>query len=126
MQKMIAFCGVICTECPVYIAAQKNDDAKRKKVSQEWSLPDEPIKPEDIDCDGCLTIGKKLYKFCATCEVRKCGFKKKVESCAHCNDYPCGILNEHWEKENVIGVKRVGKEWGSIAKANLEKIRRDI
>ena len=63
MQKMIAFCGVICTECPVYIATQKNDDERREKVAQKWSSADEPRKPEDINCDGCLVVGKKLYQF---------------------------------------------------------------
>jgi hypothetical protein len=123
---MIAFCGVVCTKCPVYIASQKNDDERRKKVAQKWSLPEEPIKSQDIDCGGCLVGGKKLYKFCATCEVRICGFRKKVETCAHCDEYPCEILNEHWEKENVIGIKRAGEEWGSKAKETLEEIRQNI
>ncbi|MCK4356498.1 DUF3795 domain-containing protein [Candidatus Bipolaricaulota bacterium] len=25
MEKMIAYCGLICTNCPAYIATQKND-----------------------------------------------------------------------------------------------------
>ena len=32
MDKMIAYCGIVCTECPAFEATQKNDDAKRKKV----------------------------------------------------------------------------------------------
>jgi hypothetical protein len=126
MKKMIAFCGVICTECPVYIATQENDDERRKKVAQQWSAADEPCKPEDINCGGCLAAGRQLYKFCATCGVRVCGFRKKVENCAYCNEYPCEKLNKHWEEENVVGMERVGEEWGNKANANLETIRKKL
>jgi hypothetical protein len=125
MQKMIAFCGVICIECPVYIATQNNDDERRKKVAQEWSSADEPRKPDDINCYGCLVIGKRLYQFCSTCEIRACGIKKKVENCAYCDEYPCEKLNKHWEEENIVELKRAGEEWGSKAKTNLEEIRKN-
>lgn len=122
-QKMIAFCGVICTECPVYIATQKDDNEERKRVAQNWSSDDKPRKPEDINCDGCLVVGKRLYPFCTACEVRACGLEKKVENCAHCDEYPCEKLNKHWEKEDIIGIEKVGEEWGNKAKATLEEIR---
>jgi ethanolamine utilization protein EutP (predicted NTPase) len=125
VKKIMAFCGVNCTKCPVYIATQNKDDEARKQVAHKWSSPDEPLTPEDLDCDGCLVVGKKLYRFCATCEVRMCGFKKNVETCAHCDEYPCEKLNAHWEKENVIGIERTGEEWGNRAKANLEEIRKN-
>jgi len=34
MNKMIAFCGLNCTECPAFIATRKDDDEERKKVSE--------------------------------------------------------------------------------------------
>ncbi|HIE17359.1 MAG TPA: DUF3795 domain-containing protein [Dehalococcoidia bacterium] len=37
MDKMIAYCGIVCTECPAFEATQKNDDAKRKQVAEAWS-----------------------------------------------------------------------------------------
>lgn len=37
MEKMIAFCGLTCTECPAFIATQKDDDKERKKVAKVWS-----------------------------------------------------------------------------------------
>ena len=126
MEKMIAFCGLTCHECPALLATKTNDDGKRAEVAQLWSEQFKAdIKPEHINCDGCLVVGKKLYKYCATCEVRTCGFKKKVENCAYCDEYPCEKLNKHWEEENVIGIERVGEEWGNKAKANLEEIRKN-
>ncbi len=55
MEKMIAFCGIVCTECPAFLATQKDDDNKRKKVAEMWSKQfKSEIKPVDINCDGCL------------------------------------------------------------------------
>jgi len=31
MKEMIACCGLVCTECPAYIATQNGDDKLRKK-----------------------------------------------------------------------------------------------
>ena len=33
---MIAFCGLICTDCPAYLATQADDDSARKKVAEQW------------------------------------------------------------------------------------------
>jgi len=96
MAEMIAVCGLVCTDCPAYLATQ-DDDEKRKEVAQKWSSDEHPIKPEDINCDGCLAVGKRLIKFCDICEVRRCGFERKVETCGHCGDYPCEMINKHFE-----------------------------
>ncbi len=31
MEKMTAFCGIVCTDCEAFIATQENDDAKRRE-----------------------------------------------------------------------------------------------
>ena len=30
--EQIGFCGMVCNECPVFLAIQKNDDEERKKL----------------------------------------------------------------------------------------------
>lgn len=79
MQKMIAICGLVCTECPAYRATQKDDNEEREKIAERWSSKEFPLKPEDINCDGCLAFGKRLMKYCNRCEVRACGFEKKSQ-----------------------------------------------
>ena len=32
MEKMVAFCGITCTDCKAFIATQENDDAKEKML----------------------------------------------------------------------------------------------
>ena len=95
MDKMISYCGIVCTECPAFIATQKNDDAKRKEVAEMWSKQyKSPFKAEDINCDGCKAEGKRLVGYCHICEIRKCGQKQQVVNCAYCDDYGCGKLTQ--------------------------------
>jgi len=137
MDKMIAFCGLTCTECPTFIATRKDDDEERKKVAELWSKErkkiselwskerkkkygelwfkeyDSDIKPEDINCDGCLSEGDRLFNYCKVCEIRKCGKEKGVKNCTYCDDYACEKLNKL--------LKMV-----SEAEAVLEEVRKNL
>lgn len=113
MEKMIGICGITCTDCPAYIATQKNDDDERKKVAELWSTDEYHLKPEDINCYGCFSDKSKVISFAHDCEVRNCGLEKDLKSCAHCGEYPCEKL------EKIIG--KVPE-----AKATLEEMRKSI
>lgn len=114
MDKMTAFCGIICTECPAFLATQKDDDDIRKKTADIWSKQfNAEIKHEDINCDGCLSEGGQIFNYCRICEIRKCGLEKSVENCAYCNDYTCEKLEKF--------INNVPE-----AKATLEKIRKNL
>ncbi|KPJ65710.1 hypothetical protein AMJ44_09620 [candidate division WOR-1 bacterium DG_54_3] len=98
MEKMIAFCGLVCSECPAYIATQKDDDNERRKVAEMWSKGFKvELKPEDINCDGCLVDSENLFSHCKVCEIRKCGKETKVENCAYCDDYACEKLTDFFK-----------------------------
>jgi len=95
MGKMVAFCGLVCTDCGAFIATQKNDDAKRREVAEAWSkIFGGEYKPEDINCDGCLTEDGLLWSYCHVCEIRECGIERGVENCAFCVDYSCERLSK--------------------------------
>jgi hypothetical protein len=95
MDRMIAYCGIVCTECPAFIATQENDDTKRKKVAEMWSKQYKmEVKPEDINCDGCTSGSKRMLGYCSVCEIRKCGQGKGVENCAYCDEYGCEKLTK--------------------------------
>lgn len=111
---MIAFCGLTCTECPAYIATQKDDDNEREKVAKMWSQEfNSDIRLEDINCDGCLQDEGLLFNYCRECPIRKCGKEKGVLNCAYCDDYACEELNKFLE-----GVPD--------AKRTLEEIRKSL
>jgi len=94
MDKMIAHCGLICTECPGFLATQADDDAQRAKVAEMWSQEyGGQVKPEDINCDGCLSETGPHIGHWDTCDTRKCAQEKGVENCAHCDYYACEYLS---------------------------------
>lgn len=92
MEKMIAYCGLICTECPAYIATQENDENKAKETAKLWSKQYKmDVSVDDVWCDGCLNEGKKC-SHCSMCEIRACGIEKGVKNCGWCDDYACEKL----------------------------------
>jgi hypothetical protein len=111
MQEMVAYCGIVCTECPAYKATKSNDDKARAKIAEEWSKEyQHPLKAEDINCDGCLTAGDVHVGYCNVCEIRSCGSGREVLNCAHCVEYPCRKLTDFHSR-------------AGDAKAKLESIR---
>ena len=111
---MIAFCGLNCYECGAFLATKENDDQKRTEVAQEWSkLFKVEIIPEDINCEGCQSDGKRLFNYCKVCEIRRCGKEKKVKNCAYCDDYTCEKLTEFFKM-------------APQAKTNLDEVRKNL
>ena len=95
MEKMIAVCGIKCSECPAFLATQENDDLKRKEVAEQWSKEYQAeFKAEDINCDGCHSVTGRLFSNCKVCEIRKCCQEKDLKNCAYCNEYSCPKLSQ--------------------------------
>jgi hypothetical protein len=93
MDKIIAYCGLVCTDCPAYIATQADDRAALGRVAAQWREEyDAPnITVESVICDGCLT-GDRKCGHCAECDIRACGVARGVVNCGHCADYVCEKL----------------------------------
>lgn len=93
MSKIIARCGLICSNCPTFLATKNdNDDAREKTAAfyaKEYGFN---LKPEDINCDGCLAIGGRLLDFCKNCEIRQCCNNKNLPHCAVCDEQLCEKL----------------------------------
>jgi hypothetical protein len=95
MDKSIAYCGIICSDCPVFVATQNNNDSERQRVAEIFTKQyGTEYKPADINCDGCLSDGQRAFSYCNMCEIRKCGKERHVENCAYCKDYPCEKLSK--------------------------------
>jgi hypothetical protein len=94
MERMIAYCGIVCTDCPGYIATQANDLEELERLAehsrQEYQRPE--ITVAWVTCDGCLARSDRLCAYCAECEIRACGIQRDVENCAFCDDYACEKL----------------------------------
>ena len=95
MEKMIAYCGLVCTACPAYIATQNDDMEALQKVAEQWSKEfNASLTAEGCLCDGCLATTGRQIGHCSECQIRACGIEKGVRNCAHCADYGCEKLEE--------------------------------
>jgi hypothetical protein len=114
MNRIVAVCGLICSDCPAYVATQADDRAALERVAAEWrqayNAPN--ITVESVICDGCLDGGRKCGH-CAECNIRACGVARGVANCAHCPDYGCEKL------EGFFG-------FVPQARATLDEIRRSL
>lgn len=92
--RMVAFCGLLCTECPAYVATQANDEDALARVAKKWGeeyhIPG--VTVDSIRCDGCVSVGGQKCGHCAQCEISSCGLARRVANCGHCTDYPCEKL----------------------------------
>jgi hypothetical protein len=97
-KKYIALCGLDCSTCPAYIATKTKDNDLREKTAREWNERynedgRDPIKPEDINCEGCISNGV-VYLHCKECAVRKCGLSRGLKNCKQCKNYRCEQLKD--------------------------------
>ena len=88
---IVGSCGIVCTECPAYIARRTDDQPLREKTAAEWSKDyGAEIPPEAIDCDGCHADGGVQISHCSQCEIRACSQRTHgIENCGLCDEYPC-------------------------------------
>ena len=111
-ERIIAKCGLICSECPAYQATIENSDDLRKKTAEQWSaMFNSSIDWKTINCLGCQQDDKeKLFSYCMMCGIRSCASEKGLKTCADCSDFGCAKVSEFWKNaEN--------------AKKNLEELR---
>ena len=97
--QIIAYCGIVCSDCSAYIATQLDDPSALEKVVAQWqeeyNLQKVTIK--DVTCDGCLDEQGLKGVHCFNCDIRVCGQARGVVNCAHCPDYVCEKLERFFD-----------------------------
>ena len=120
--EMIAYCGLNCVTCQIYLATRETDPKKQRQMREQIVIAirkylGEGKRVEDItDCDGCKAQGGRLYSNCQKCQIRKCASEKGLENCAYCSEYACDKLSKFFDSE--------GEEAG--AKKRLDAIRKSL
>lgn len=108
--KLIAPCGIDCSECDAYIATQNDDAMLKQKLADNYLKRfNKEVNPDELSCDGCPSTGRHIG-FCAVCEIRSCSINKGFATCAECDNFPC-------EKGSFIWTNN------SKSKATLEALR---
>jgi hypothetical protein len=94
IDQIIAYCGLVCTNCPGYIATQANDFAKLEQLAEQARTEYNVLTAtaESVRCDGCLADQGRKCGYCAECAIRACGVARSVANCAYCPDYACEKL----------------------------------
>ncbi|HUL54106.1 MAG TPA: DUF3795 domain-containing protein [Opitutaceae bacterium] len=93
MTNRMSACGVICTECPAYLAGRAKDPAARARVAAAWhELYGLNFAPEAISCGGCFGSDEDLFFTSRQCAARRCCQGRALASCAACADRPCADL----------------------------------
>ncbi len=117
--ELLAYCGLICTTCPIYLAARVENKEERTRLRKEivqssLELYGLKFRLEDItDCDGCWTDTGRLFSACKDCPIRNCARERGLENCAHCVDYACKNLQKFFRTDPAC-------------KERLDKIRTDL
>jgi hypothetical protein len=107
--EMIAYCGLNCVTCPIYLATREADLEKQRQMREQIAIAikkylGEEKRVEDItDCDGCKAQGGRLFSSCRKCQIRKCASEKGLENCAYCNEYACEKLSKFFDSEDKEG-----------------------
>ena len=89
-RRMVAYCGIVCSECDAFVATQAQDrealEKMAKRTSEEFGIS---MTADDAQCDGCLATTGRQIGYCGQCAIRACGADYLVENCAHCDEYAC-------------------------------------
>lgn len=90
----LAYCGLNCTKCSVYLASIKKDTSEQSRLAKEYSTATCIFSKEDIFCLGCQSKNFSM-KICGGCEIRNCCIEKTCTNCAECNEFPCLMLEKY-------------------------------
>lgn len=105
MAELIAYCGLACHTCPIFLATRQENKVEQRRMRAEISqmLSEQygmNYQPEEInDCDGCCTEVGRLFLGCKDCLIRKCAREKELASCAYCAEYACERLEVFFSSE---------------------------
>lgn len=111
MQKMIAYCGLDCTECDAYIATKNEDEELKRTTAKRWSKEyGSDIRPEDVNCVGCMEVKGAHIIHWDRCDILKCCKERDIENCGQCSEFPCEKINSYFEeglptKERLENIK---------------------
>ncbi|MHC4737634.1 MAG: DUF3795 domain-containing protein [Planctomycetota bacterium] len=98
MDEIIAYCGLTCHTCPIFLATRENNDEKRHKMRVDIARQIKEVygteyEADDIaDCDGCRAKNGRVFS--KDCQIRKCALEKDIESCGNCTEYACEKLEK--------------------------------
>lgn len=107
MTKLMSACGVLCSDCPAYLAQAKGMEHQQHTADAWLRIYGLPELPESISCGGCLSADDEVFYTSVKCKARRCCRSKGFASCAECDVENCADL----EKAQCVwdGVPEIGQ-----------------
>ncbi len=106
MSKMMSACGVICSECPAYLAASRGVEYQRQVVEAWHRIYGLNETAANISCGGCLGPDEEVFHTSRACRARRCCREKGFNNCADCPKVQCEDLERAqsvWDTVPRIG-----------------------
>lgn len=92
MSRIISACGNDCSACPRCMPKKDDELQKTAELWFKLGYRDHVVTNDEIKCFGCKPDNWCRYN------IIKCATDKKLDNCGQCKDYPCGKINEAFEK----------------------------
>jgi hypothetical protein len=89
---MMSACGVLCSECPAYLAQTKGTAHQARTVEAWRRIYGLNETAEHISCGGCLGADDEVFYASRNCRARCCCRAKGLSSCAECANESCPDL----------------------------------
>lgn len=108
MNKLIAYCGINCATCPLYIATKSDNCLMKQELATKWGqLYNRSFDIKDMECYGCKS--KKRFVLSKGCDISICNISKGITTCTECSSHPCERINKfyEWQKNNDTKVEKV-------------------
>ena len=92
MARMMSACGVLCSDCPAYLADVKGV-AHQQRTAAAWNrIYGLNESAGSIACGGCLAPDDRVFHTCRACKARLCCQSKGFNTCAECPVEHCPDL----------------------------------
>ena len=91
---MMSACGVLCSECPAYLAAEKGSAHQRRTIEAWHRIYGLNETVEHISCCGCLGPDEGVFHTSRNCRARSCCRSQGFSSCAECLSGSCAKLEK--------------------------------
>jgi hypothetical protein len=108
-REWLAPCGLYCGACGIRIAHETGDRRLQEKLAVVYGL-----KPEQIQCAGCLAEGDLVFSYCRVCGIKNCVKERGYESCAACADFSCAKVEQFPSPEGKQEILRAIPRWREL------------
>lgn len=108
MNELVAYCGINCATCPLYIATKCNDYLMKQELSIKWGqLYKRSFDITDMECYGCKS--EKRFFLSDKCDISSCNISKAISTCTECSSHPCDRIKKfyEWQANNDTKVEKI-------------------